>query len=1081
MKTRRTLTLGRLAWRQMRARWLSFVPTAVGLAVALALGSTVALTQSRTEDASLAQAVSGLGSRGLVTVRLTGVRQVDAYDQFTSDVNKAAKGLGGLVSQRSVLLYSATYSPTTINGVDVNTLGHAYLSTVSPPEIASLENLRSNVDLFAGSWPATTTTGATFEATMPESAAFAAHLKLGDRQCMKELAPGTYAMCFHVAGIWRPRNLTDPYWGPERSVPEAAFVDVATYFAILKAEADADGPMPPQLVSVATVNLAPDVNAIRAVGADTALSDLGRLHGQFGVQRPDAVVIGDLEQSLQTFVNQEALAAFAIELVAVQLLLVALLSVWFLTGNLLAQQRQTISVWRSRGWSWRGVTLLLWIELAAAALMATPVGIVGGWLASEAASRAVYRDQPLPPLHFDVAKVAIPIGAVLVAELVLVALQAVLAGRHGVLRARASASRPPVPWWRLRYVDLGLAVLAILLLAQVRIFGNASVRATGAADNPLNLALPGIAVAFIALAALRVLPLAAMALARLRRSVATHLASVQLLRAPGQHVGLALLLMLAVALGVFASIYAATATRNGADRAAYAAGADIRATLTGVPTAVPDDIPIKGATARSSVFRGSAHAGNEDVQVLAVDPYSFKSVMYARDDLASSPLPDLVQTLADKETGGLLLPAGATTLSIWVRCPNSGGTMTAHLTDANGRPIHAAFGSLTFSGWKQLTAPLVGDAGAIRQPVRLRDLAISRVVGGGVIALSSLAADGKILETFSQDITGPGAPFFPGLWYASDPNTGKFADTLPPSRDVPRDGQPTAAFTLSPGPLPTYLRPGRADRPIPGYPGSLQGPIPALASTQMLSRFGLAVGKTIQVQVNNTAVTAVIVGVADHFPTLYPELGDFLVLERDPLISALTFEQDQRPWPNEIWVRTGAGGDSAALSSIEAAPGVVSVYDRTALESTAAHSPQQLELTSNLVLGFVASIALALLAFVVHFLVVARGRLSDYAVLEANGMSLSLVRRSLLIEQLVLLGFCALCGALLGLLVSFVVLPVLQLGGAPSDNVPQTIVTFDLGELAVVLGMVVVGALAAGPAIAATTGPRVMSELRALG
>ena len=76
MSSGRTLTLGSLALRQMRARWASFVPTAIGLMVAVALGTAVALTQSRTEEASLVQTVNGLGKQGLVTVRLTGVRQV---------------------------------------------------------------------------------------------------------------------------------------------------------------------------------------------------------------------------------------------------------------------------------------------------------------------------------------------------------------------------------------------------------------------------------------------------------------------------------------------------------------------------------------------------------------------------------------------------------------------------------------------------------------------------------------------------------------------------------------------------------------------------------------------------------------------------------------------------------------------------------------------------------------------------------------------------------------------------------------------------------------------------------------------
>lgn len=1079
MNSGRTLTLGSLALRQMRARWASFVPTAIGLAVALALGTAVALTQSRTEDASLVQTVNGLGRQGLVTVRLTGVRQAGAYDQFTADVSRAARNLGGLVAERSVHLYSNTYTPKTINGVDVNKLGPAYATTVIPPEVASMENLQAHVDLVSGSWP-TASAGSTAEATMSEDGAGQAHLKVGDRQCQQVLSPGTYAMCFHVAGIWKPRNLSDPYWGSDQSPPVAAYVDIPTYFAILKAEADTDPQA--QLVSVATVTMSPDVNAIRAVGASTALSDLQRLHGQFGVQRPDAVVVSDLELSLDQFVNNQQLAAFAIDLVAVQLLLVALYSVWFLAGNLLAQQRQTIAVWRSRGWSWRGVSLLVWIELAIAALVAAPVGIAGGWLASEAVARAVYRDQSIPSFHLDIARLAVPVTAVLVAELILLALQATLAGRHGVLRARAATSRPPVPWWRQRYLDIALAVLAIPLLLQLRVLGSASVRAAGAADSPVNLLLPGIAIAFIALAAIRLLPLAALAIARVNESVATQLASVQLLRAPGQHSGLAIMLMLAVALGVFATTYLATTASNAANRAAYATGTDVRGQFGGTPAMAPDEIPINGAAARSSVYRGYARVGNEDVAMLAVDPYSFKSVTYTRADLASSPLPDLVQTLADKETGGFLLPTSAKTMSIWVHCGGTGGIMTADLTDANGRPVRADLGSLNCNGWKQLSAPLVADTGRIAPPLRLRDLSISRVVAAGVLGLSELAVDGNVIETFFEHTGGPGARFYPGLWFSTDPITGQFVDSWLPTNELPRNGDLTVALKVGPGPLPLYFRPGFLPRQIPAAGANVAGAIPVLAPSQMLNRLGLAIGKTIQIEVDRIGITAVIVGVADHFPTLYPEQGDFLVLDRDPLITALAAGKDQRPWPNEIWVRATSTGSDAALASMKKAPGVVQVYDRRQLESVSANSPQQLELTSNLLLGFVAAIALGLLAFALHFLVVARTRMSDYAVLEANGMAESLVRRSLVIEQLVLLGFCALCGALLGLVISYVILPALQLGSAPSDNVPQTLVTIDPILLAVVLGVVVVGGIATGPVIAAVSErPRVMAELRALG
>jgi hypothetical protein len=250
----------------------------------------------------------------------------------------------------------------------------------------------------------------------------------------------------------------------------------------------------------------------------------------------------------------------------------------------------------------------------------------------------------------------------------------------------------------------------------------------------------------------------------------------------------------------------------------------------------------------------------------------------------------------------------------------------------------------------------------------------------------------------------------------------------------------------------------------------------------MVSRFGLAVGKQLQVEIDGVGVTAVVVGVADHFPTLYPEFGDFIVLDRDPLLIALAYGRHQSPWPNEIWVKVAPGAGAAAVASLQGAPGLNQVLDQRSIAADAAHAPQQLGLESNLLLGFVAALGLALLAFAFHFLMLSRGRLPEYAVLEANGMSPPHVRRSLVWEELVLVGFCSACGATLGVVAAIVLLPALQLGAGVPDVVPATIVTFDPLRLLEALVLVAAGALVAGPALAfVAERPRVMSELRALG
>src|SRR5260370_556500 len=273
MKRGRTLTLGWLAWRQMRARWVSFVPTAVGVAAALPPRPAGPPPPSRAEGAGPGPAVERVAPRAPWAPGVKGGRVAGGgvagggwaaeYNQFTAEVGKAAVGLGGLVTTRSALLYSARYVPTVVNGVMPARPG-------ADLGIAVLSDLPNHVDLVSGSWPARSQLSDTFDVTMPEDAAKASHLKLGDRACLQVL-DGKYVVCIKVAGLWHPRKITDPYWGPEQSVPIAAFTDIPTYFTIIDAEPKSD--QPPQLVSVATVTLSPDLEPIRAVGANAPLPD----------------------------------------------------------------------------------------------------------------------------------------------------------------------------------------------------------------------------------------------------------------------------------------------------------------------------------------------------------------------------------------------------------------------------------------------------------------------------------------------------------------------------------------------------------------------------------------------------------------------------------------------------------------------------------------------------------------------------------------------------------------------------------------------------------------------------------------
>jgi len=1074
----RTLTIGGLAAARLRSGWATYLPTAFGLAIAIALATALTVTQSLTDQASLQAALARLGTGALVEVQHTEMYDHSAYTGFQQSVAAASHDdMQGLLTPRGFNVVAGVYRPDTFNGAKAG--GDRALHFIS---LASYDDVQSHADLAAGSWPAAVrdTDGKTLLVSVPQVVASRLRLQVGDQECVL-VVDQTHGFCARVAAIWVPRDLTEPYWGAERLVPLAFFVGPQAYFETVDAAQGLS-------VSLATAVLAPDLAAIGSAQVGQVLDRFSRLHTLFGVVEPNTTVSTTLDSTLQDFVERRRVAAFALQLVAAQLLLIALFYVAFLANHLLDQNRRSITVWRTRGWSWPGIASLLLVEMLVLAVVALPVGVAAGIGAAQAAAHLAYAGAGVPGLRLDPGALVAPVALAAAVGLLVIAVQVVFAARGGVLRSRAMASRPPTPSWRRRHLDLVLALLAVPLLAQARLLGSSDVRQAGVGEDPLSLVLPGLGLAFIALAAVRLLPLFVALASRLWRGVEQRLAAVQLRRAPGQHARLALLLTMTVALGIFASTYAGTSHANAADRADYAAGADLRAIFGG---AIPPDLQtlrVDGASAQSAVFRGYGRpgGGKDDVSMLGVDPFTLPGVAWTRPGLTPAPLDKLLEPLATGEQGGLVVPANATGLSLWVDGAGTGSHLSARLSDGLGRPVHADFGVLDYSGWRQLSAPLVAEVPPIRAPLRFRELRFDPPRTPGRIGISDLAAGGTALATFERAPSETDSPFSPNaqpgaFWWATDQDSGVSKGALSPQdADVRRDGTLVDTVWLyEPGGLPTYVRPTAAHVPLRGR--LVTQPVPALIASGALQALQLKLGDVITLAVDNVFVPARLVGTTDYFPTLYPAGGEFFVLQEDLLLMTLGEANHQRPWAGELWV-SAPRTSGIALAALRRVPQVVDVVARAQMESDAVRAPQQLGLESNLGLGFAAALVLALVGFALHFLLVARSRQADYAILQANGMSGAQVRGSLAVEQLVLLAFSLAAGAALGALLAVGLLPVLQSSSAQADLVPPTVLTADPRLVLGALAVVGAGGLLAGRVIASAAEPRdLMTELRALG
>jgi ABC-type lipoprotein release transport system permease subunit len=148
----------------------------------------------------------------------------------------------------------------------------------------------------------------------------------------------------------------------------------------------------------------------------------------------------------------------------------------------------------------------------------------------------------------------------------------------------------------------------------------------------------------------------------------------------------------------------------------------------------------------------------------------------------------------------------------------------------------------------------------------------------------------------------------------------------------------------------------------------------------------------------------------------------------------------------------------------------------------AANDPILIQLKGNLLFGIGGALLLALIGFVVHFLVAGRGRRVEHAILEANGLEPADVRHSLALEQLLIASFGLLVAVLLAVIAVELLLPSLQFGSAPEDVTPPTVIRVDwIPVTLIAVGALLVAGLVASLTRRIGTAVDVVDEIRRLG
>ncbi len=180
-----------------------------------------------------------------------------------------------------------------------------------------------------------------------------------------------------------------------------------------------------------------------------------------------------------------------------------------------------------------------------------------------------------------------------------------------------------------------------------------------------------------------------------------------------------------------------------------------------------------------------------------------------------------------------------------------------------------------------------------------------------------------------------------------------------------------------------------------------------------------------------------VVGVFDMFPTWYPDEGPLLVGNLDYF-----FEQLGWQVPYDVWLKTDAQVDyERIVEDVRSLRLNVLGWDAPQeVIREAQRRPERQGLFGFLSAGFLAAAFLTVLGFLLYAFFSFRQRFIELGVLRAIGLSASQMTSFLAWELALLIGIGMIAGTGLGIWVSTLFIPYLQIGAGPEARTPPFIV-----------------------------------------
>ncbi len=943
------------------------------------------------------------------------------------------------------------------------------------------EEIEQHASLTAGAWPVAG--DGPIEVAISAATADAVGWSVGDQVVLTNRRDERFSLPIRVVGIFEPNDLTDAFWrkdpqllnGVTESGSYRIFGPLITEPGTYQSRVAQDGGKASWLAFPDFSQLR--IDQIQSVGGRVDGMQ-GRLNGRLG-DSPKLDVASDLPKILRDADRSLLVARTGVLILTVQLAVLAGYALLLTAGLLIDQRRVETALLRSRGASTGQVATLAFME---GILLAVPAALIGPWLAA-ASLRLLNSFGPLAEIGLDLEpKVTVAAyllaalaGAACIVALVVPAFSAArslveAAGSRGRQQRRGIAQRAGL--------DLALLAVAAIGFWQLRHYGGsitASVQGQIGLD-PFLVAAPAIGLLAGAVLALRLIPLLAQLLDRAvtgTRGLVASLGAWQVARRPLRYTRSALLLMLAIALGVFAVSYSRTWTDSQRDQANFQVGADLAVTPDPrVGATIPDEFlhgayaSLDGVDALSPVSRQLMHLtrGTATGTLLSLDTSTAQRIVEVRPDMGSAPIGTMLGTLAAARPQVDLPALPGSPQRVRLDLALSLGSPPPSDEQSPLRSVDVLVSVVVRDG-EGLLHRFDGPRSTVSADLRARPVvALATSADGRVLQLSgplSLAA--LELRVITHGTFAPGAQFtFNAVelseslegesWtaYRLDPGEQGWASVAysyaarvdsglargapsAPGMNLSVSSEQPRGYNVPPPPVVYSIQPASLSRV-----GA--DPVPIIASRAFMIASATAIGDESRIDIGPERHPVRITGSVDAFPTT--DAAKPVAVADLPTLALLRYQLSGAVGdPDQWWMAVDDARAASLADALDSAPFnsriVGSRIDRAEALRT---DPVALGVIGGLSLGFVSAALFATLGFVVSAAVSARERLAEFALLRALGLSPGQLSTWLSLENGILVAISLVGGTLLGLLMAWVALPYITVTQDASAAVPPVLV-----------------------------------------